>query len=97
MHGVGTSRGLLQTAAMANPGGLAGATEAWIAGAFRHELEGTRTMASNRIIEEERGSHTGRIVHSHNGYYAGDFHTDRQPTAGPARPVQSRLRPQTAS
>jgi hypothetical protein len=43
-------------------------------------------MASNRIIEEERGTYTGRIIHSHNGYYAGDFNTSRQPTAGPARP-----------
>lgn len=27
---------------------------------------------SNFIVEEERGTYTGRI-HSHNGYYAGDF------------------------
>jgi hypothetical protein len=49
-------------------------------------------MASNRIIEEERGTYTGRVVHSHNGYYAGDFHGSRQPTAGPARPHQSGMR-----
>ena len=27
----------------------------------------------DRIIEEESGTYTPRVVHSHNGYYAGDF------------------------
>ena len=43
-------------------------------------------MASTRIVEFERGTYTGRPVHPHNGYYAGDFHTTRQPAAGSAQP-----------
>lgn len=27
----------------------------------------------DRIIEEESGTFTPRVVHPHNGYYAGDF------------------------
>ncbi len=27
----------------------------------------------DRIIEEESGTYTPRVVHSHNGYCAGDF------------------------
>jgi len=30
-------------------------------------------MAVALLIEEESGTYTGRIRHSHNGYYAGDF------------------------
>jgi len=30
-------------------------------------------MAASLLIEEESGTYTGRIRHSHNGYYAGDF------------------------
>jgi hypothetical protein len=30
-------------------------------------------MAASRLIEEESGTYSGRIRHSHNGYYAGDF------------------------
>lgn len=41
-------------------------------------------MASTRIVEVERGTYTGRLVHPHNGYYAGDFHTTWQPTVAPA-------------
>lgn len=43
-------------------------------------------MASTRIVEEERGSYTGRIGHKHNGYYAGDFGSDMRP-AGACRPL----------
>ena len=43
-------------------------------------------MASTRIVEVERGTYTGRLVHPHNGYFAGDFHATRQPTVAPARP-----------
>ena len=34
----------------------------------------------DRIIEEESGTYTPRAVHSHNGYYAGDFSTPRYDT-----------------
>ena len=30
-------------------------------------------MAATRIIEEERGTYVGFVVHAHNSYYAGDF------------------------
>ena len=30
-------------------------------------------MAASLLIEEESGTYNGRIRHSHNGYYAGDF------------------------
>jgi hypothetical protein len=30
-------------------------------------------MAASLLVEEESGTYTGRIRHSHNGYYAGDF------------------------
>ncbi len=43
-------------------------------------------MASTRIVEVERGTYAGRLVHPHNGYYAGDFHATRQQTVAPARP-----------
>jgi hypothetical protein len=33
-------------------------------------------MAAEMIIEEESGRYTGRVVHPHNGYYAGDFFAD---------------------
>ena len=39
-------------------------------------------MASTRIIEEERGTYTGRIGHKHNGYYAGDFRAGLHATVG---------------
>lgn len=45
-------------------------------------------MANDRMIEEECGTYTGRILHPHNGYYAGDFHTSRRPAAWPTRPSQ---------
>jgi hypothetical protein len=35
------------------------------------------TMAASIPIEQESGMATGR-VHSHNGYYAGEFTSDRQ-------------------
>jgi hypothetical protein len=31
--------------------------------------------ASQIVIEEESGTYSARIVHPHNGYYAGDFWT----------------------
>jgi hypothetical protein len=40
-------------------------------------------MAATRIIEEERGVYVGH-VHTHNGYYAGDF--TRRETRGPVAP-----------
>lgn len=30
-------------------------------------------MAASLLVEEESGSYTGRIRHSHNGYFAGDL------------------------
>jgi hypothetical protein len=30
-------------------------------------------MAASLLIEQESGTYTTRIRHSHNGYYAGDF------------------------
>jgi hypothetical protein len=38
-------------------------------------------MASTRIIEQDQGTYTGLVTHHHNGYYAGDFRTPKQPTA----------------
>ncbi len=44
-------------------------------------------MASTRIVEVERGTYTGRLVHPHNGYYAGDFHAANEVgSPGPAMP-----------
>jgi hypothetical protein len=35
-------------------------------------------MAASLLIEEESGTYSSQIRHSHNGYYAGDFsHTPR--------------------
>ena len=39
-------------------------------------------MAASLFIEEESGTYTGRIRHSHNGYYAGDF--SQTPRSGSA-------------
>lgn len=36
-------------------------------------------MAASLVIEEESGTTTGR-VHSHDGYYAGDFSSPRYDT-----------------
>jgi len=49
-------------------------------------------MAGSRIIEEESGTYTGRIRHTHNGYYAGDFSVQPPSTFGPTRPSASRWR-----
>ena len=46
-------------------------------------------MAGSRIIEEESGTYTGRIRHTHNGYYAGDFSAQTPTTFGPVRPAAS--------
>lgn len=48
-------------------------------------------MAATRIIEEERGAYVG-FVHSHNGYFAGDFsrrgvRTPVVPSAHPVVPI----------
>ena len=42
-------------------------------------------MASTRIVEEERGTYTGLLVHPHNGYYAGNF----RDSAGDRRACQA--------
>ena len=58
-------------------------------------------MAATRIIEEERGTYVGFIVHAHNSYYAGDFsrRDGRSATAPIVHLVAPRLRrrPSTAS
>lgn len=48
-------------------------------------------MAASRIIEEERGTYVGFVVHAHNSYYAGDFsrRDARSATASNVRPVAS--------
>jgi hypothetical protein len=51
-------------------------------------------MAATRIIEEERGVFVGH-VHTHNGYYAGDFsrrvpRTPVVPSTHPVAPVPAR-------
>ena len=38
-------------------------------------------MASTRIIEQDHGTYAGLVTHHHNGYYAGDFRTPKQPIA----------------
>ena len=38
-------------------------------------------MAATIFVEMESGTCSGR-VHPHNGYYAGDFNTQRHPTPG---------------
>ena len=43
-------------------------------------------MAASRFIEEESGSYTNRILHPHNGYYAGDF--SEAPRSGSDRVVR---------
>jgi hypothetical protein len=30
-------------------------------------------MAASLLVQQESGTYTGRIRHSHNGYFAGDF------------------------
>ena len=41
-------------------------------------------MAATRIIEEERGTYVGFVVHAHNSYYAGDFsRRDRRSATAP--------------
>jgi len=51
-------------------------------------------MAATRFIEEERGAYVG-VVHSHNGYYAGDFshrHVSLPlvPSTHPVAPIPAR-------
>jgi hypothetical protein len=47
-------------------------------------------MATTLLIEEERGTCTGRI-HPHNGYYAGDFSRTEHPGNSAAVPAQPGL------
>ena len=48
-------------------------------------------MAATRIIEEDRGTYVGFVVHPHNSYYAGDFsrRDSRTATAPNVHPVAS--------
>lgn len=50
-------------------------------------------MASTRIIEQDHGTYAGHVTHSHNGYYAGDFGTTRQPTGLAPSPVDRSFAP----
>jgi hypothetical protein len=40
-------------------------------------------MAASLLIEEESGTYSSQIRHSHNGYYAGDFSQAPRPDSEP--------------